>query len=58
MACDSLALLVALCIWLQRNVRIHNCAADTPVRVVDSIWSMADLWCRARLVAWSELLGM
>jgi hypothetical protein len=32
--------------------------ADSPTRVIDSIWSLVDLWSKAKLAAWSELLGM
>jgi hypothetical protein len=49
---------VSWSIWLQRNARVHRGAADSPTRVIDSIWSMVELWSKAKLVIGSELLGM
>jgi hypothetical protein len=55
---DSLVVLVAWCIWLQHNARVFNQTAATPVGVVDNVWLLAELWCRARLITRSLLLGM
>jgi hypothetical protein len=57
-ALDSLFQVVTWSIWLQRNARVHRGAADSPTRVIDSIWSMVELWSKAKLVIGSELLGM
>jgi hypothetical protein len=39
-AFDSMVLLIAWCVWLQRNTRVHNQAADPAIHVVESIGSV------------------
>jgi hypothetical protein len=55
---DSLILLVAWSIWLEQNARVFRSEFAMASAVIDGIWSRCELWCRAKLVGWSLLVGV
>jgi hypothetical protein len=57
-AFDSLSILLAWCLWCQRNDRVfHNNGSVPASGLSENVWSLLALWCRASLVAWLHLLG-
>jgi hypothetical protein len=56
-AFDSLVILVALSLWLQRNDRVFNRASLLEALLSSSILANLDQWVRAKLVVRLQLLG-
>jgi hypothetical protein len=54
---DSLVLLVAWSLWLERNNRVFNRKISTVVAVISCILCRVKIWGRAGFVRRSELLG-
>jgi hypothetical protein len=54
-AFDSLVLLVARHIWLERNDRVFRGECKQPTLLIKSLWEIAELWSRARLISWSQV---
>jgi hypothetical protein len=56
-AYDSLVLLVTRCIWLQRNSRVCRNHRSTRLQVVHQVLTNFELWCKAKLIDRSALVG-
>jgi hypothetical protein len=55
---DSLVLVIVWTIWLERNARVFRSHATSMSAVVESVWCRCGLWCRAKLVKWSQLVAV
>jgi hypothetical protein len=44
-------------LWLERNARVFRGKKRIPNVLADAITELGELWCRARVVVRSELLG-
>jgi hypothetical protein len=52
---NTLTVLAAWNLWLQRNARVLQSVSATAVSLVDRIWATCELWCKAKLVERSLL---
>jgi hypothetical protein len=57
-AFDSLVVVVAWSVWLERNERCFARACNSPAAVCMETWNLLQLWCRASLVDRSRLCVM
>jgi hypothetical protein len=55
-AFDSLVILVAWLIWLERNDRVFNSSSCTAAAMAAHVCEHVELWCRAMLFDWSQLV--
>jgi hypothetical protein len=56
-AFDSLCFLIAWSLWLEWNARVFREQTRMPNVLANANAELGELWCRARVVARSELLG-
>jgi hypothetical protein len=57
-AFDSLVLLIAWVLWLERNGKEFSRDCRPPVRVLEQIWDMVEFWRRAQLLNRSQLFAI
>jgi hypothetical protein len=50
--------IVVLVAWLECKAMVFNSVTTLSVAMVEYVWSLADLWCRAQLISRSELVGV
>jgi hypothetical protein len=54
---DSVVALVAWKVWLQCNTRVFGGHQVPPSMLAELVGQDCDLWCRARLIDMSHLIG-
>jgi hypothetical protein len=55
---DSLVLVVAWTIWIEWNARVFRNEVASVSSVIGCVWDRCELWCRAKLVEWSQLVAL
>jgi hypothetical protein len=48
---DSFVVLIAWCLWCERNARVFRGYYALPDRIVQQVSALAELWCKARLIS-------
>jgi hypothetical protein len=56
-AFDSLCLLIAPSLWLERNARVFRNQSRSTTGTAIAIVDLGELWCRSKVVDRSKLLG-
>jgi hypothetical protein len=57
-AFDSYIILIAWCLWWERNDHTFNNISNPPAKVVDFVSEQCELWCQAGLCSRLLVLGM